>query len=193
MCFIIILPQEPQRTVIFTASPDAEFSSYKPDDISFKDARLSINFETQEMMEETLILLKFNCPNDDCDYIANGWGDLKLHTRAVHGRLIWSVTIFNFVLFTVIYSIINSDLCIRHKKVFSHEHALYPPNVLPVHLPSMHHRHVKQIPKDKVEGGVHPMCEFCNECFFGTDEHYSHMRERHEECFICKRNGVQFK
>jgi hypothetical protein len=87
--------QEPQRTVIFTASADAEFSSYKPDDISFKDVKLSIYFETQEMMEETLILLKFNCPNDDCDYIANGWGDLKLHTRAVHGRLIWSVTPLN--------------------------------------------------------------------------------------------------
>ncbi|KXN89163.1 hypothetical protein AN958_06156, partial [Leucoagaricus sp. SymC.cos] len=166
--------KEPQPTVIFTTSPDAEFGVYKPDDIPYKDVKLSIYFETQEMMEETLILLKFNCPDASCDYIGNGWADLKLHTRAVHARLM-------------------CDLCIRHKKVFSHEHALYPSNVLPVHLPSMHHRHVKQIPPEKVEGGVHPMCEFCRDCFSGVDEHYSHMRERHEECFICKRNGIQYQ
>ncbi|KAJ3570225.1 hypothetical protein NP233_g4545 [Leucocoprinus birnbaumii] len=166
--------KEAQPTVIFTESPEKEFSSYKPDDIPYKDAKLSIYFETSEMMEETLILLKFNCPEASCDYIGNGWADLKLHTRAVHSRLM-------------------CDLCIKHKKVFSHEHALYPSNVLPVHLPSMHHRHVKQIAPEKVEGGVHPMCEFCRECFFGVDEHYSHMREKHEECFICKRNGVQYQ
>ncbi|KXN92366.1 hypothetical protein AN958_08382 [Leucoagaricus sp. SymC.cos] len=164
--------KEPQPTVIFTTSPDTEFSVYKPDDIPYKDAKLSIYFETQEMMEETLILLKFNCPDASCDYIGNGWADLKLHTRAVHARLM-------------------CDLCIRHKKVFSHEHALYPSNVLPVHLPSMHHRHVKQIPPEKVEGGVHPMCEFYRDCFSGVDEHYSHMREKHEDCFICKRNRIQ--
>ncbi|KXN92886.1 hypothetical protein AN958_07306 [Leucoagaricus sp. SymC.cos] len=117
--------KEPQPTVIFTTSPDAEFGVYKPDDIPHKDAKLSIYFETQEMMEETLILLKFNCPDASCDYIGNGWADLKLHTRAVHARLM-------------------CDLCIRHKKVFSHEHAL-------------------------------------------------HMREKHEECFICKRNGIQYQ
>lgn len=79
--------------VIFTASPDAEFSTYKPEDIPYKDAKLSIYFETQEMMEETLILLKFNCPDASCDYIGNGWGDLKLHTRAVHGKLMWFVAL----------------------------------------------------------------------------------------------------
>lgn len=144
------------------------------------------------MMEETLILLKFNCPDPDCDHIGNGWADLRLHTRAVHSRMMWFVIIpFRFI--SEADSADTSDLCIRHKKVFSHEHALYPQNILPVHLPSLHHRHVKQVPKDKIEGGVHPMCEFCRECFFGTDEHYSHMREKHEECFICKRNGVQFQ
>ena len=49
------------------------------------------------MMEETLILLRFNCPDPDCEYIGNGWGDLKLHTRAVHNRLVWCVGFFTFV------------------------------------------------------------------------------------------------
>ena len=85
-----------------------------------------------------------------------------------------------------------SDLCIRSKKVFSHEHVLYPPNVLPLHLPSMYHKiNQRAMPKEQIEGGVHPMCEFCRECFFSDDELYQHMRQNHEECFVCKRNEIQ--
>ncbi|TFK36394.1 hypothetical protein BDQ12DRAFT_249403 [Crucibulum laeve] len=164
--------KDPQPSMIFTVSPDAPFSSYAPEAIAYKDAKLSIYFETQEMMEETLILLRFNCPDPDCDYIGNGWADLKLHARATHGKLM-------------------CDLCIRFKKVFSHEHALYPPNLLPVHLPSMYSHQRKAPPKEQPEGGIHPLCEFCRECFFSGDELYAHMRERHEECFICKRNDVR--
>ncbi|KAG6831163.1 hypothetical protein H0H87_005988 [Tephrocybe sp. NHM501043] len=165
--------KEPQPTVIFTVSADQLFSSYTSESIPYKDTKLSIFFETQEMMEETLLLLRFNCPDSDCPYIGNGWGDLKLHVRATHGKLM-------------------CELCIRSKKVFAHEHALYAPNVLPVHLPSLYHRsHGKAAPKDKIEGGIHPLCEFCRECFFSDDELYAHMRERHEECFICKRNEIR--
>ncbi|KAF5334514.1 hypothetical protein D9611_013777 [Ephemerocybe angulata] len=164
--------KEPQNSVIFTASPDALFDSFDLDSMPHKDTKLSITFETQDIMEETLILLRFNCPDPACDYLGNGWGDLKLHVRATHGRVL-------------------CDLCIRFKKVFAHEHVLYPPNVLPIHLPSMHQRGNKSISPDKVEGGVHPLCEFCRECFFSSDELYPHMRERHEECFICKRNEVR--
>ncbi|KAI0063455.1 hypothetical protein BV25DRAFT_430668 [Artomyces pyxidatus] len=164
--------KEPQPTVIFTVSADAPFSSYAPADISFKDAKLSIFFETQEMMEDTLILLRFNCPDQSCDYIATGWNDLKLHARGVHGKLM-------------------CDICLRQKKVFSHEHALYSAGQLAVHLPSIPHRGQKPVSKEPIEGGVHPLCEFCRECFFGDDELYAHMRHTHEECFICKRNDVR--
>ena len=74
--------------------------------------------------------------------------------------------------------------------VFSHEHALYPPALLPVHLP-FSGRPSKSVLKDSIEGGIHPRCGFCRDCFFGDDDLYSHMRERHEECFICKRNGIR--
>ncbi|KAK2459502.1 hypothetical protein APHAL10511_008486 [Amanita phalloides] len=164
--------KEPQQAVVYTASSDKTYAEYDLAGIPHRDNKLSVYFETQEMMEDTLILLRFNCPDPECDYIGNGWGDLKLHTRAVHNRLM-------------------CDLCIRNKKVFAHEHALYPPNVLPVHLPSMHLRFRQSISKDQVEGGVHPLCEFCNECFFGDDELYTHCRERHEECFVCKRNDIR--
>ncbi|PCH37814.1 hypothetical protein WOLCODRAFT_135863 [Wolfiporia cocos MD-104 SS10] len=165
--------KEPQPTVIFTRSPDALWSSYTPDQIPYKDPKLSILFETQEMQEETIILLRFNCPDSECDYIANGWSDLKLHTRAVHNKLM-------------------CDLCIRHKKIFAHEHALYAPDQLPLHVPSMRrsHGHGSGL-QQQIEGGVHPFCEFCRECFFSDDELYAHMREKHEECFVCKRNEVR--
>ncbi|EEB92934.1 hypothetical protein MPER_08481, partial [Moniliophthora perniciosa FA553] len=121
--------KEAQPIVIFTTSEDQPFASYQTEYMQYKDDRLSIVFETQEMMEETLILLRFNCPDTECDYIAKGWSDLKLHVRANHNKLM-------------------CDLCIRSKKGFRHEHAF-------------------------------------------DDELYSHMRERHEECFLCKRNGVR--
>ncbi|KAL6301834.1 hypothetical protein BKA93DRAFT_447316 [Sparassis latifolia] len=164
--------KEPQLSVIFTTSPDAPWASYTPDLIPFRDPKLSISFETQEMMEETLILLRFNCPDPSCDYVGNGWSDLRLHVRAVHGKLM-------------------CDLCIRHKKIFSHEHALYAPNQLPIHVPSIYRAHgSSRKDKEQIEGGVHPLCEFCRECYFSDDELYAHMRERHEECFVCKRNEV---
>ncbi|KAL1716434.1 hypothetical protein EV715DRAFT_205332 [Schizophyllum commune] len=165
--------KDPQPSVIFTTSPDAPFLSFTPEDIPYKDARLAISCETPEMLEESLLLLRFNCPDDTCDYIGKGWADLKLHVRATHGKLM-------------------CDLCIRSKKVFSHEHVLYPPNVLPLHLPSMYHKiNQRAMPKEQIEGGVHPMCEFCRECFFSDDELYQHMRQNHEECFVCKRNEIQ--
>ncbi|KDR73781.1 hypothetical protein GALMADRAFT_251582 [Galerina marginata CBS 339.88] len=164
--------KEPQPHVIFTVSPDAPYSSFAPESIPFKDAKLSVSFETQEMMEDTLILLRFNCADPECDYIGNGWGDLRLHARATHGKLM-------------------CDLCIRHKKVFSHEHTLYAPAALAAHLPSMGHRPGKGALKEPPEGGVHPLCAFCRECLFGDDELYTHMREKHEECFVCKRNEVR--
>ena len=143
------------------------------------------------MMEETLVLLRYNCPDQDCDYTGSGWGDLKLHVRAIHGKMLWWVCNFGLERLTAIQENVYSDLCLRFKKVFSHEHSLYPPNVLPVHLPSMPVRSHKQVPKGPIEGGIHPLCEFCRECSFSDDELYVHMRERHEECFICKRNEVR--
>jgi len=83
--------QTPQPTVIFTVSPSAEFLSYTPDSIPYKDSKLGIFFETEAMMEETLVLLRFNCPDPSCDYIGTGWGYLKLHVRGMHGRMMWCV------------------------------------------------------------------------------------------------------
>jgi hypothetical protein len=83
------------------------------------------------------------------------------------------------------YDLSISDLCIRHKKVFAHEHTLYPPNILPLHLPSMLSQQRSSNKsaaagngKDKIEGGTHPLCEFCRECFVSDDELCKHMHEK---------------
>lgn len=154
-----------------------------------KDTKLAIYFETQDMMEEILLLLRFNCPDSECDYIGKGWADLKLHVRATHGKLMWYVYLWS--LHNNIKDIC-SELCIRSKKVFAHEHALYTYTQLSIHLPSMNARQRRDAaPKEQIEGGIHPLCEFCRECFFSDDELYAHMREKHEECFVCKRNEVR--
>ncbi|KZS99117.1 hypothetical protein SISNIDRAFT_447961 [Sistotremastrum niveocremeum HHB9708] len=166
--------KHPQPIVIFTESEEKKFAEYTPDLIPFKDPKLSISFETQEMMEESLFMLRFNCPDIQCDFIARGWNDLKMHVRASHGKQL-------------------CDVCIRHKKVFAHEQLLYTYAQLAIHLPSLPRRGAggSNVKQDKTDTDVHPMCEFCRECFFGDDELFAHMRETHEECFICKRNGVR--
>lgn len=52
------------------------------------------------MMEDTLALLRFNCPQLNCDYLGTGWADLKKHARNEHG-------------------LVFCDLCTKHKKIFS--------------------------------------------------------------------------
>lgn len=142
------------------------------------------------MMEETLILLRFNCPDGSCDYIASGWSDLRLHVRGAHGTLMWYER--SSCLEFGLYKTTHSDLCIRMKKVFAHEHATYPPNTMPLHLPSIRLRGTPQKPTD-VNMEAHPMCEFCHECVYDNDAFYAHMREEHEECFVCKQNGTPHK
>lgn len=85
--------KERQPTVIFTASPDAPYSSYTPESTPYKDEKLAISFETEEMMQESLVLLRFNCPDSSCEYVATGWNDLKLHVRGIHKKFMWYVPI----------------------------------------------------------------------------------------------------
>lgn len=83
--------------MVFTASPDALFASFETEKMAWKDVKLAIYFESQEMMEETLLLLRFNCPDAECDFIGNSWSDIKLHVRATHGRLMWCAPCISFL------------------------------------------------------------------------------------------------
>jgi hypothetical protein len=86
-----------------------------------------------------------------------------------------------------------SDLCIKHKKIFAHEHTLYTSQQLGVHLPTSRGGFFKKLhaSTSAIEVESHPVCEFCHEALYGEDEQFSHMRQRHEECFVCKAAGVR--
>lgn len=120
-------------------------------------------------MEDTVLLLRYNCPDGDCDVACLGWPDLHRHVRAQHHKKI-------------------CDLCSRHKKVFTHEHELFTDQELTTHM-----RKGDDNPGAVDQSGFkgHPECGFCRQRFYGDDELYVHCREKHERCFICDRRGGQ--
>jgi len=120
-------------------------------------------------MEDTVLLLRYNCPDESCDVACLGWPDLHRHVRAVHHKKI-------------------CDLCSRHKKVFTHEHELFTDQELNRHM-RKGDDHPGAIDQSGFKG--HPECGFCRQRFYGDDELYVHCRERHERCFICDRRGGQ--
>ncbi|KAK1927275.1 putative cytoplasm protein [Papiliotrema laurentii] len=150
----------------------------------FSDKKLGVVFEDEELIEQTLLLLRFNCPATDCDHMAVSWDHLEKHTLGTHGKVICRV-------------------CRSQLSRFAHEQTLYPPHLLALHDPSRLKRHQRP-PKpkgDEIElvkswDAPHPVCEFCHLAFFGPDELFAHMRKTHEECFVCKNLGephVYFK
>lgn len=138
--------------LIISANGEKDFLSYTPEDIPFKDEMLNIYFENATGQEDTLLLLRFNCPDAYCDYVASSWPDLRSHARSEH-------------------NLFFCDLCIKHSRIFAHEHKLYTSAELS--------RHVR---------AEHKYCDFCKLNFYSGDELYIHMRDRHEQCFICKRD-----
>ncbi|WVQ95123.1 hypothetical protein IAU59_002217 [Kwoniella sp. CBS 9459] len=143
----------------------------------YTDEILNVVFEDEDMMEATLLLLRFNCPYQDCPYQAENWPSLSKHTMAVH-RL----------------SLCN--LCKNQLSRFAHEQGLYPPKLLGLHDPSVVPRgqHPPRPTQEQLEmikrwDAPHPMCEFCHRAFFGPDELFKHMRSAHEECHVCRGLG----
>lgn len=137
-------------SVIFTPNATRGYGEFTPDQLPYADEKLSISFERKQDYDNTIALLRFNCPIERCEVMSAGWTDLKTHVKRDHSRLL-------------------CDLCIKHKKIFSHEHAVYTAASLQEHL-SAEHRY----------------CEYCRQHFYSDDELWVHMRDRHEQCHICK-------
>jgi E3 ubiquitin-protein ligase ZNF598 len=152
--------------VIFT-DEDKRYEEFSEVDIAFVDTNLGIKYANKEIQEDTLLLLRYNCPDSDCDVACLGWPDLHRHVRSVHHKVM-------------------CDLCTRNKKVFTHEHELFTKEEL--------HRHEQR--GDDKPGAIdqsgfrgHPLCGFCKKHFYSDDELYTHCRERHERCHICDRRN----
>lgn len=154
--------------VVFTNSPDKRFEEFDDSEFVKIDPNLGIKYEKQEIFEDTILLLRYNCPDKDCDAACLGWPDLHRHVKSKHGKTM-------------------CDLCTRNKKVFTHEHELFTFGEL-----RKHERYGDDRPGDIDQSGFkgHPECGFCKKRFYGDDELYTHCREAHERCHICdRRNG----
>ena len=120
-----------------------------------------------EIFDDTVLLLRYNCPEEDCEVACFGWPDLHRHVRNIHHKMM-------------------CDLCTRNKKVFTHEHELFANQEL-----RKHERFGDDNPGAIDQSGFkgHPECGFCRKRFYGDDELFSHCREKHERCHICDRRS----
>ncbi|KAI1621316.1 nuclear receptor [Exophiala viscosa] len=154
--------------VIFTDNPEKRFEEFHDNDFVKLDDNLGIKYEKDVILEDTVLLLRYNCPDRDCDVACLGWPDLHRHVKTKHGKMM-------------------CDLCTRNKKVFTHEHELFTFGEL-----RKHEKYGDDNPGAVDQSGFkgHPECGFCKQRFYGDDELYTHCREKHERCHICdRRNG----
>lgn len=56
-------------------------------------SELTLAYLLTSQMEDSLLLLRFNCPSKQCDYIASGWQDLRVHVRVSHKSELWFVAL----------------------------------------------------------------------------------------------------
>ncbi|KAI8647073.1 hypothetical protein BD408DRAFT_409156 [Parasitella parasitica] len=155
--------------VVFTNDSEKPYQDFKREDTPFYDKKYGIRFETKDMYNETMVLLQHNCPEQDCEEAFEGWSELKRHVKQAHDRLC-------------------CDLCLRNKKIFSHEHTLYTQSQLQKH----HREGDASFNKDDETGFTgHPECVFCRTRFYGADELFEHCRDKHEKCHLCERKGIQ--
>ncbi|KAJ4291406.1 hypothetical protein N0V88_005999 [Collariella sp. IMI 366227] len=155
----------PAPFVIFTDDGAKRFEEYTDADITSTDDNIGIRYAGEDIVGDTVLLLRYNCPDATCDFAGLGWPDLHRHVHTVHNKKM-------------------CDLCTRHKKVFTHEHDMFGGRELTEH---MRHGDDKPGAVDQTGFRGHPLCEFCGARFYDSDKLYEHCRNKHERCFICDR------
>ena len=79
-----------QGVMIFTRDAEKAFQDYNLQSMAYFDRKLNIYFEDQEMYEDTMVLLRFNCPDPTCEVACpDGWNQLKSHVKKVHKLMLW--------------------------------------------------------------------------------------------------------
>ncbi|KAK8022791.1 hypothetical protein PG993_013558 [Apiospora rasikravindrae] len=153
--------------VIFTDDATKRYEDYSTDapDITSVDDNIGIRYAKEDIVGDTVLLLRYNCPDVDCDFAGLGWPDLHRHVRSAHNKKM-------------------CDLCTRNKKVFTHEHDLFTDKELEKHMRNGDDR-PGAIDQTGFRG--HPLCAFCGSRFYDDDKLYEHCRNKHERCFLCDR------
>ncbi|KAI0385652.1 hypothetical protein F5Y04DRAFT_268496 [Hypomontagnella monticulosa] len=151
--------------VLFTDDATKRYQDYSDVDVTSTDDNIGIRYTNEDIVGDTVLLLRYNCPDDSCDFAGLGWPDLHRHVRSTHHKKM-------------------CDLCTRNKKVFTHEHELFTDKELERHM-----RHGDDRPGAADQTGFkgHPLCAFCGQRFYDDDKLYEHCRNKHERCFLCDR------
>ncbi|KAL8865999.1 MAG: hypothetical protein Q9174_006561, partial [Haloplaca sp. 1 TL-2023] len=153
--------------VIFTDDSTKRYEDFVGADTQQVDETLGIKYEQKDIHNDTILLLRYNCPDASCDIACWGWPDLHRHVKGAHHKVM-------------------CDLCTRNKKVFTHEHELFT-------IPELkkHEKFGDDNPGAVDQSGFkgHPECGFCRQRFYGDDELYAHCRDKHERCHICDRRN----
>ncbi|KAI0545106.1 hypothetical protein F4679DRAFT_588836 [Xylaria curta] len=151
--------------VIFTDDAAKRYEDYSDRDVTSTDDNIGIRYTNEDIVGDTVLLLRYNCPDTSCDFAGLGWPDLHRHVRSTHNKKM-------------------CDLCTRNKKVFTHEHELFADKELEKHM-----RHGDDRPGAIDQTGFkgHPLCGFCGSRFYDGDKLYEHCRNKHERCFLCDR------
>ncbi|KAM0257999.1 hypothetical protein ACHAQJ_004042 [Trichoderma viride] len=155
----------PASYVIFTDDAEKKFQDYTDKDFTTTDSNIGIKYTNEDIVGDTVLLLRYNCPDESCDFAGLGWADLHRHTRSAHHKRM-------------------CDLCTRNKKVFTHEHELFGDKELEKH---MRHGDDKPGAADQTGFKGHPLCGFCGQRFYDDDKLFEHCRMKHERCFLCDR------
>lgn len=163
------LAQTESPFVIFTDDASKRYEDFKESDFEESDDTLGIKYEKKDIYADTLLLLRYNCPDAMCDIACWGWPDLHRHVKGTHHKAM-------------------CDLCTRNKKVFTHEHELFTQPEL-----RKHEKFGDDNPGAVDQSGFkgHPECGFCRQRFYGDDELYAHCRDKHERCHICDRRSEE--
>ncbi|RYP61281.1 hypothetical protein DL769_007777 [Monosporascus sp. CRB-8-3] len=151
--------------VVFTDDAAKRYQDYTDADVSSRDENIGIRYANEDIVGDTVLLLRYNCPDNSCDFAGLGWPDLHRHVRSTHHKKM-------------------CDLCTRNKKVFTHEHELFTDKELEKHMDRGDDR-PGAVDQTGFKG--HPKCDFCRQRFYDADKLYEHLRERHERCFLCDR------
>lgn len=84
--------------MVFTDDPAKRFEMFTDADYTRSDDNLGIKYEKDEIFEDTVLLLRYNCPDNECDVACLGWPDLHRHVKSKHGKVMWCVLLLGIVL-----------------------------------------------------------------------------------------------
>ncbi|CCC69520.1 hypothetical protein NCAS_0C05300 [Naumovozyma castellii] len=148
--------------LIFTENINANYTDSNLGHYQFNE-KYGIVFTSEEVATATLNLLKYTCsvcPANKDGIEREDFGSYKKyneHLRSKHNKCLCTI-------------------CAQNNHIF--------PSELPVYTQNQLRNHQSKGNSEGFKG--HPLCAFCSgQRFYGDDELYVHMRNKHEKCHIC--------